>query len=133
MSLVLNLPLETESKVREAARSEGVDVSAYLREAAEARLLHFDPARKLTETELLERINLCSFPENFWSRFRALVAKSKRETLTLKEQQELIEHTSQTESRDAERLPYLAELAKRRGITIQAVFTELGLHPAGFD
>ena len=31
MSLVLNLPLETESKVREAARSEGVDVSVYLR------------------------------------------------------------------------------------------------------
>jgi len=133
MSLMLNLPLEIESKVREAARSEGVDVSAYLLEAAEARLRYFDPARKLADAELLERINLCSFPENFWSRFRALVAKSKRKTLTLKEQQELIEHTSQTESRDAERLPYLAELAKRRRITIQAVLTELGLQPAAFD
>ncbi len=133
MSIVLNLTPEIESKVREAARLEGMDVSAYLREAAEARLHQLDPARSITEAELMERINQCSFPEAFWNRFRVLVAKQTAGMLSLQEQQELIEHTTQTEDRDAERLPFLAELAKRRRITIQALMTELGLRPAAFD
>ena len=87
----------------------------------------------MTEAELLLRINQSGFPETFWNRFRVLVAKRTAGMLTLEEQQELLWHTEQTENRDAERLPYLFQLADRRGVTVQALMTQLGLSPAPFD
>ena len=133
MTLVLELPPFIESQVREAAQAEGVEVSALMSEAAQAYMRQHDPIQPLTETELLARINQSGFPETFWDRFRILVAKHTAGTLTLQEQQELLRHTEQTENRDAERLPYLFQLADRRGVTIQALMTQLGLSPASFD
>ena len=133
MTLVLELSAQIESQVREVAQAEGVEVSALMSKAAQAYVRQHDPARPLTEAELLMRINKSGFPETFWSRFRALVAKSRTDGLTPEEQQELLWHTEQTESRDAERLPYLLHLADRRGVTIQTLMTQLGLSPASFD
>ena len=133
MTLVVDLPSEIESRVREAADSEGVEVSALMSKAAQAYVRQHDPARPLTEAELLMRINQSGFPETFWDRFRALVAKRQGGTLTPEEQQELLWHTEQTENRDAERLPYLFQLADRRGVTIQTLMTQLGLSPVPFD
>ena len=120
------------SKVREAARREGLEVSAYLRDAAEARLRQSEPNRWLTETELLERINI-GFSEEFWNRFRTLAKKGSAGTLTTEEHQEMISYTDQTELRDAERLSYLIELSKRRGVTVQSLMAKLGLKPVSFD
>ena len=133
MTLVLELPGQIESQVREVAQAEGVEVSALMSEAALAYVRRHDPARPLTEAELLMRINRSGFPEMFWDRFRALVAKRTAGMLTPEEQQELLWHTEQTENRDAERLPYLFQLADRRGVTIQALMTQLGLSPVPFD
>ena len=130
MTLVIDLPSEIESKAREAAHAEGLEVSAFLREAAEARLRLFDPTGPLTEADLLMRLNQSGFPEAFWNRFRALAAKSHTEALTPEEQQELVWHTEQTENRDAQRLPYLFQLAEQRGITVQTLMTQLGLSGA---
>ena len=133
MTLVLELPPLIESQVREAAQAEGREVSALMSDAAQAYVRQHDPARPLTEAELLMRINRSGFPETFWDRFRALVAKRQGGTLTPEELQEFLWHTEQTENRDAERLPYLFQLAERRGVTIQALMTHLGLSPAPFD
>ena len=133
MTLVLDLPPLIESQVREAAQAEGVEVSALISKAAQAYVRQHDPARPLTEAELLLRINQSGFPETFWNRFRALIARRQAGTLTPEEQQELLRHTEQTENRDAERLPYLFQLADRRGVSVQALMTQLGLSPASFD
>ncbi len=133
MTLILNLPPQVESKVREVAAAKGLEASDLLRDAAEDYLRRHDPVRPLTEAELLMRINRSGFPEMFWDRFRALVAKRTAGTLTPEEQQELLWHTEQTENRDAERLPYLFQLAGLRGVTVQALMTQLGLSPVPFD
>lgn len=133
MTLVVDLPPEIESQVREVAQAEGLDVSALVREILEARVRQYDPARPLTEPELLMRINRTGFPEAFWNRYGELVAKLNAGILTPDEQADLFAHTDQTENRDAERLPYLVAFAKLRGITVEQVITQLGLRPVLFD
>ena len=133
MTLLVDLPPEIEARVYEAAEAEGLDVSVFMRETLEARVRQYDPSRPLTESDLLLRINRTGFPEAFWNRYRELVAKLSAGTLTLEEHREFSEYTDQTENKDAERLLYLVELSKQRGITVQELMTQLGLHPVSFD
>ena len=132
MTVVLDFPPEMETKMQEVAQAEGLDVPELVRETMTARLRQYDPSRPLTESELLARINR-GFPETFWNRFRVLVAKRENGSLTLEEQKELISHSDQTENRDAERLTYLIELSARRGMTVQALIGQLGLHPVSLE
>jgi hypothetical protein len=133
MPLLVDLPPEIEARVHEVAEAEGLDVSALVRETLEARVRQYDPARPLTESDLLMRINRLSFPEAFWNRYRELVRKLNDGTLTPDEQADLFTHTDQTENRDAERLPSLVALAELRGVTVQEVITQLGLRPVSVD
>lgn len=128
MTVTLELPPETEAQIRQVADAEGVDVATFLRDAAEARLRPAPPPRSMSETELLAKITE-GFPAAFWERFRALAAKRDAGTLTPPEQQELIAHSDRTEARDAERLTYLTELSRRRGVPVRVLTTELGLRP----
>lgn len=128
MSIILDLPPEMESRVREVAQAEGLALPAFLQEAAEARLRQYDPSRSLTEAELLARINR-GFPETFWNRYRNLVAKRRAETLTGEEQQEVIGMSDTLEAWRVERLQYLTKLAQIRETTVDALLKSLGLRP----
>ncbi len=128
MPLLVDLPPEIESKVREVALAEGLDVSALVRETLEARVRQHDPARPLTESDLLVRINR-GFSKAFWDSYRALIAKRRAETLTDKEQQELIGMSDQLEAWHVERLRYLIKLAELRQVSLDVLTQQLGLHP----
>ena len=128
MTLLVTLPPEIEARVHEVAQAEGLDVSALMREAVEARVRQYDPARPLTESDLLLRINR-SFSESFWNTYRALIAKRRAETLTPKEQQELIGMSDQLEAWHVERLRYLVKLAELRQVSLDALTQQLGLRP----
>ncbi len=132
MPIIVEMPPEMEAQVREAAEAEGVDAATFLREAAEAHLRQHDPARLLTDSELLARINR-GFPEAFWNRYRKLVARRRAETLTRKEQQELIGMSDQLEAMRVERLQYLMKLAQRRQTAVDALMTELDLRPTAVE
>ncbi len=132
MSLVIDLPAEVERKVREVAKAEGLDASVFVRETMEARLRQHDPARSLTESELLARINK-GFPENFWNRYRKLIARRRAETLTRNEQQELIGMSDQLEAWQVERLQYLINLAELRNISLDALTKDLGICPTPIE
>ena len=128
MTLLVDLPPEIEARVHEVAQAEGLDVSALMREAVEARVRQYDPARPLAEADLLLRINR-SFSESFWDTYRALIAKRRAETLTSQEQQELIGMSDQLEAWHVERLRYLVKLAKLRQVSLDALTQQLGLRP----
>ena len=128
MTVSVDFPPEIEVQVREMAQAEGLDVPALVREAMAARLRQFDPARPLTEAELLLRINR-AFPEAFWNRYRRLIAKRRAETMTRAEQQELIGMSDQLEAWRVERLKYLIKLAELRRTTLDALTKKLGLRP----
>lgn len=132
MTVTIDLPPDVERRVKQAADLEGVDVPTFMREATLSRLPPSGPPQLLSDTDLLECINN-GFPETFWDRFRELVALSHAGALTPEEHKELIAHTERTENRDAERLTYLTELSKRRGVSVQALVAELGLRPVSFD
>ena len=85
-----------ERRVKQAADLEGVDVPTFMRGATLSRLLPTGPPQLLSDTDLLECINN-GFPETFWNRFRALVARSRAGTLTPEEHKELIAHTENGE------------------------------------
>ncbi len=128
MTLLVDLPPEIEARVHEVAQAEGLDVSALMREAVEARVRQYDPARPLTESDLLLRINRI-FSESFWDTYRSLIAKRRAETLTPQEQQELIGMSDQLEAWHVERLRYLVKLAELRQVSLDALTQQLGLRP----
>ena len=78
------------------------------------------------ESGLLARVNqVLSATER--TRMRALLAKRDDESLPPAEWQELTALTDQLEVLHADRLAALAELARLRGVTFDAVIAQLGL------
>lgn len=71
-------------------------------------------------------------PPHIQQRFNELVAKRQAETLTPEELQELLQLTDQIETSDAQRVQYLGELARLRGISLPDLMKELGIHPARY-
>lgn len=132
MTVVLDLPPDMESKMREVAQAEGLDVAALVRETMATRLRQYNPARSLTETELLAHLNR-GFSETFWNRYRLLIAKRQAETMTDTEQQEAISMSDHLETWRVERLQYLIRLAELRQTTVDALMQELGLRPTPIE
>ncbi len=132
MTLLVDLPPEIEARVHEAAEAEGVDITAYVREAMAAS--HPFPAAPalMTEKELVEEINR-GFSQAFWERFRYLVRRRQAETMTPAEQKEAISMSDRTEARSVERLQCLIELSKRRGKSVRALMVEMGVRPVSLD
>jgi hypothetical protein len=77
---------------------------------------------------LLSKINL-GLSSTEWERYHTLVAQRQAETLTPDEQTELIALSDRLEEANAQRIGYLAELARVRHTTLDAVMSELGLTP----
>ncbi|MBV9851467.1 MAG: hypothetical protein JO250_17500 [Armatimonadetes bacterium] len=125
MTLIIDLPPEVESRVREAAQAEGVDVTTYVYEAVAPRLRRAPP-EAMSEEGLLAKVRE-DFPQSFWRRFSALAAKRDARTLTPDEWRELASAADATEAHDAERLYYLAELSRRRGLPVRPLMKDLGL------
>jgi len=132
MTVTVDIPPDMETRVRQAAEAEGVDVPTFMREATASLLRQYDPARSLSEADLLARINR-GFPEAFWNRHRQLIAKRRAETMTHEEQQEAIGMSDQLEAWNVERLQYLIKLAEIRHTSVDALVQEMGLHPAPIE
>jgi hypothetical protein len=128
---------DLEQQLRQEAASAGLAPEAYILQAVQDRLMQTShrhrPAPRLSpeEAELLAKINLGLSPTE-WERYHALVARRKAEILTPDEQTELIALSDSLEEANAQRLGYLAELARVRHTTLDAVMSELGLMPDSY-
>jgi len=60
-----------------------------------------------------------------------LIGLLKTEQLTETEHQELLALIDVVENANAERLKYLADLAKLRGVSLRQVMSALNIHPRG--
>lgn len=85
-----------------------------------------EAARACTEAELLIKVKE-DFSEGFWSRFYVLADRLEEETMTVAENAEFRIYTDQTEAFNVERLVYLIELGRRRGVTALDLIKQLGL------
>jgi Asp-tRNA(Asn)/Glu-tRNA(Gln) amidotransferase C subunit len=80
------------------------------------------------EAELLLKIQQ-DLPNDLHSRYQELLTKRQAETLTPTEYEELLQCTEQVEQWDAQRVEYLTELARWRGISLTQLLHELNFQP----
>ncbi|MEP0856313.1 STAS/SEC14 domain-containing protein [Trichocoleus sp. DQ-U1] len=78
------------------------------------------------EAELLIKINQ-SISSDIQTYYDELIAKRQAETLTPTEYSELLRLTEQIEKLQAQRIEYLAELARFRKISLTALMEDLGI------
>jgi len=134
MTITIEMAPELEQQLQQAAAQAGLAPEVYIVETLRDHLAlpaqqrsHVQPL-SATESELLLKINH-SLEGIAWARYHALVAKRRAETLTADEQQELIALSDQIEAANAERMTYLAELARLRNVSLAALIRQLGLQP----
>ncbi len=84
------------------------------------------------ETQLLLKINR-GLPPEVQKRYDVLNTRRREEKLTSDEHQELLHITGQIEKMNAERVQYLAELARLRGISLTALMEELDIRPPAYE
>lgn len=89
------------------------------------------PSLPKREAELLQQINQGLLPA-VQQRYHELNAKRCAETFTPEEHQELLVLIDQIELADAERLQHLIELAQLRGIGLDTLMEQLGIHPPAY-
>jgi hypothetical protein len=129
MTIPLELPAEFESTLREEARKADLDLGAYVVKTLRD---HLHKSRSLpsslspTEAELLERVNL-GFSEAEWRQYHALIERRWEETLTEREQQELIALSDRLEKANARRMEALAQLASLRAVSVETLMADLGI------
>ncbi len=128
MTITLELTPELETQLRAEAKRAGLDESEYVLHTLQERLRLARQAAPLSpvETELLQHINL-GLSEASWQRYHELIARRRAETLTLSEQQELIGLSDQIEEANVRRIEALIELARRRGMPLEALMRQLGI------
>ncbi len=86
------------------------------------------PCLTKDESELMLKISQ-SAPPDVRKRFAELVARRQEEKLTPDEHQELLRLNDLIEKSDAERMRHMLELARIRGVSLEVMMGELGMHP----
>jgi hypothetical protein len=85
-----------------------------------------EPALSKRETELLRQINAEPSLDKL-SRYHELREKRETGELTDQQQQELVQLSDWVEEVHAERLAHVAELARRRGLSLSDMTRQLGI------
>lgn len=89
---------------------------------------HKAPCLSENESRLMLKISQ-GLPTEVRKRFRYLVARRQEEKLTPNEHRELLHLSDQIEKSDAERMKHLTALARIRGVSLESLMEELGIHP----
>ena len=97
-------------------------VSQVIALQAQRKATHLPP----NEAELLLKINQ-GIPSNTQKWYDELIGKRDAETLTPDEHKELLHLTEQIEKLQAQRIEYLADLARIRGISLTRLMENLGI------
>ncbi len=130
MPLTIDITHELESRIRQRAAQQGLDVTEYVSRTLQELLrgAELPETRHLSaeESRLLQEINL-GLPDETWRRYRELREKRSAETLTASEQAELIAVSDQIEELDARRAERLVELARARKTSVAALMEQLGI------
>lgn len=129
MTLTLNLPAELEEQLRHRAQRDGSDETSVALRVLQEKLAEEPPLSSLSEVEIMGHIHAQSFAPDFWQRYKELLAHVRNETMTEDLREEFIYYNDQVELANAERLRFLAELARRYNLTLPEVTARFGIGP----
>lgn len=102
------------------------ELGAFARRVLEMRARRSAPLLSSEESALLDRVN-AALPLTTMARYRELSNRREAEVLTGDELSELLALSDALESLDADRIAALAELARARGMTLEAAMASFGI------
>ncbi|MGH9845978.1 MAG: hypothetical protein ACREEM_45330 [Blastocatellia bacterium] len=136
MMLTVDLKPETEAALHEEAARAGLDAGHFIQRTLEERLKRavngYPGVSPLSgeESKLLRQVNEW-LPSETWEKYQELREKFRAETLTEAEHQRLIEIYDQIEVINAQRIAFIAELARFRGLPLKEMMNQLGIAAPG--
>lgn len=129
MILTLEVQPDLELQLRHEAGLSGLDAKSFVLDLLRERLTRPpESPESLSEKELLAEINR-GLSAAEWKRYEELINKRRAETLTRDEHAELIATTDRLEEANVFRVQCLAELARRRQVTVSDLMADLGIRP----
>ncbi len=131
--VILNLPEDLSRRARESASSTQRALEEVLLEWLNDRSqLECDRSndRQRSEAVWLKRVNI-GFSEQWWMRYRSLIADRQAETIGAPELAELVGMSEALEMANVSRVEALGELAQLRGCSIEAVMKSLEIELHG--
>jgi hypothetical protein len=131
-AIQLTAELSSEQLLQAVTQLSPRELTKFLKQVATVRPPQAEHTLSRQESELLLKINQ-GVPEPVQQRYNELIAKRRAMTLTPDEYTELLNLTDQVELCDAQRMEYLAELARLRQQPLLVVMDELGLTPLQYE
>ena len=128
MSLTINLPQSIEQQFRQEASTNGLSLDTYLLRLLQQAAKIGQKPKRLSESELLEKINL-DISEAEWTTYRHLIGLMRQERLTAQEHEELKALGDKIEVENAKRMKYIFDLAELRGVSAEKLMENLGIEP----
>lgn len=131
-SVQVSAQFSTDDLLTAIAKLDLPELDDFTSRVIRLRAQRLAPHIPKNEAELLKRINQ-GVPFNVQTRYDELAIKRDAETLTAQEYDELLQLTEQIEKVDAERLRNLAELARLRKTSLDALMDELDIRTSVGD
>ena len=128
MSLTINLPQSIEQQFRQEASTNGLSLDTYLLRLLQQAAKIAQKPKRLSESELLEKINL-DISEAEWTTYRHLIGVMRQECLTEQEHEMLKALGDKIELENAKRMKYIFDLAELRGLSVEELMKNLGIEP----
>jgi hypothetical protein len=119
-------PITADDLIAAAQRLDEAELERLYTGVRRMRMPKFGGVLSARETELFEHINR-GFDAATTERYRALIRRRKRGTLTEEERREHMALSDLAENIAADRLLAVAELAELRGIPAQEMLRQLGI------
>jgi hypothetical protein len=132
MPITIAIPPKLEQRLRDEAARHGVSVEEYITQM----LITSQPdasgpdIHSMTEDQLLQRVHLNILPADM-EEYHRLIVLRKAERLSPADYEKLLSLTNRIEVAHAERMKYVAALARLRGIPLEKLIAELGIQKKG--
>ena len=122
----LELHLSSEDLLKAVAQLSQSDLEEFVSQVIAIQAQKKASKLPKIEAELLIKINQ-GMSDDIQNYYEKLIAKRESETLTENEHEELLSLSKQIEKLQAQRIEYLAELARLRGISLTTLMENLGI------
>jgi len=132
MPITIAIPPKLEQHLRDEAARQGVSVEEYIAQMLISREAGAGNTEigEMTEEQLLQRIQL-KIPQKDLEEYYRLVGLRKAEKLGSREHKKLLALTNRIEMAHAERMKFVAALARLRGVSLEQIVADLGIQRKG--
>ena len=125
MSFTIQLPAPIEQHLRQHAAQKGLTIESYIAQLLTEKSTSSKRGKR-TEAELLERLQLAVQPSDL-EMFYHLSAKFQSGHISADEHEKLLQLNDLIEIAHADRMKYVLEYAKFKGLSLESAMDSLGI------